>query len=67
MAAKVTMVTLKHQVLGDREFEISHAERLLAMANNGGWELPSGKYELKDGSIIVRKAKKGTDGAEKQA
>ena len=64
MAAKVTMVTLSHTVLGDREFEVSHAERLLAMKNNGGWMLPKGKYELKDGCIIIRKTKKGADGAE---
>lgn len=65
MAAKVTKVTLSHTVLGDRDFEVSHAERLLAMNDNGGWKLPEGKYELKDGSIIIRKVKKGTDGAEK--
>ena len=65
MAAKVTMVTLTHPVIGDRELGIDHAERLLAMVNNGGWELHDGKFELKDGCIIVRKTKKGTDGAEK--
>ena len=66
MAAKVTMVTLSHTVLGDRDFEVSHAERLLATNDNGGWKLPKGsKYELKDGCIIIRKVKKGTDGAEK--
>lgn len=38
MAAKVTSVRL---TAGDRTeaFEISHAERLLSMENNGGWKV----------------------------
>lgn len=31
------MVVLTHPTLGDREFEPDHAERILAMENNGGW------------------------------
>lgn len=38
MAAKVTSVRL---TAGDRTetFEISHAERLLSIENNGGWKV----------------------------
>jgi hypothetical protein len=58
--AKVTMVTLTCQSLGSREFEVSHAERLLAMPNNGGWQLPKdSEYEYEDGTIS-RRSKKGT-------
>jgi hypothetical protein len=52
--AKTTFVTLKCKALGKREFEISHAERLLNMRLNGGWELADDKYEFKDGSIDRR-------------
>ena len=58
--AKVTMVTLTCQSLGSREFEVSHAERLLAMPNNGGWQLPKdSEYVYEDGNIS-RRVKKGT-------
>lgn len=41
MRAKVSTVTLHVPALGmERAFGIPHAERLLAMRNNGGWELP---------------------------
>lgn len=60
MNAKTTMVVLTCQSLGEREFEITHAERLLGMPNNGGWVLPTdSEYEYKDGSIS-RKSTKGT-------
>lgn len=63
--AKVTMVTLTCQSLGSREFEVSHAERLLAMPNNGGWQLPKeSEYEYKDGTIS-RRVKKGTKQGQK--
>ncbi len=40
MAAKVTKVLLVCPPLDiTEEFEISHAERLLRMPNNGGWQL----------------------------
>ena len=58
--AKVTMVTLTCQSLGSREFEVNHAERLLAMPNNGGWQLPKeSEYVYEDGTIS-RRSKKGT-------
>lgn len=57
--SKVTMITLSCPSLEDRQFEVSHAERLLAMPNNGGWHLPKdSQYEYKDGSITRRNSKK---------
>lgn len=43
--------------VGDKvqTFEISHAERLLRMTNNGGWEIPEGsiyKFNAKNGTIF---------------
>lgn len=62
--AKVTIVELECPKLGKREFEITHAERLLAMPKNGGWALPKeSDYELKDG-VIIRRNKKGVKGTE---
>lgn len=46
MNAKTTTVTLEANGV-TREFEFSHAERLLIMPNNGGWHLPkNSKYEF---------------------
>ena len=59
------MITLSCPSLVDRQFEVSHAERLLAMPNNGGWHLPENSpYEFKNGSISRRNKKKdnGTQG-----
>lgn len=56
------MITLNCQSLGDRRFEVSHAERLLAMPKNGGWHLPENSpYEFKNGSI-ARRNKKESNG-----
>jgi hypothetical protein len=56
--SKSTMITLSCPSLGDRQFEVSHAERLLAMPNNGGWHLPEdSSYEYKNGSISRRNKK----------
>ena len=33
------MIILSHPILGERSFEEEHANRLLAMDNNGGWSL----------------------------
>lgn len=52
------MITLNCPSLGDRQFEVSHAERLLAMQNNGGWKLPENSpYEYTNGSICRRNKK----------
>jgi len=38
-----------------RQFEITHAERLLRWKNNGGWALPEGsKFIYEDGCIKYR-------------
>jgi hypothetical protein len=53
--AKITIITLECPALGRRDFEVSHAERLLAMPNNGGWQLPKDSpYDYQDGSISRR-------------
>lgn len=62
MNAKTTTVTL---VANDvtREFEYSHAERLLKMPNNGGWHLPdNSKFEFVDYALRRRQDKKGNNG-----
>ena len=59
--SKVTLITLSCPALGERQFEVSHAERLLAMPNNGGWQLPDGsEYEFANGTIS-RKVTKGNN------
>lgn len=53
--SKQTRITLNCPALGDRQFEVSHAERLLAMPNNGGWHLPeNSQYKYENGSISRR-------------
>ena len=59
--SKVTLITLNCPALGDREFEVSHAERLLSMPNTGGWQLPDGSDFVFENGTINRKVKKGTD------
>lgn len=56
MGSKRTTVLLENKGLGITEsFEVCHAERLLRMRNNGGWQLPSGsEYELTDNGIEHR-------------
>ena len=53
MAAKITTVKLvvpQHDM--EQEFEASHAERLLGMKNNGGWQLPAdSKFVFEDGNL----------------
>lgn len=62
MNAKTTTVTL---VANDvtREFELSHAERLLRMPKNGGWHLPdNSKFEFVDYALRRCKNQKGNSG-----
>lgn len=62
MNAKTTTVTLVANGV-TRQFEISHAERLLRMPNNGGWELPANSnYEFIDNGIRRRGNKKKDNG-----
>lgn len=44
------------------EFEIEHAERLLRLPNNGGWELPKdSKYQFSVDDGITTKRDKNKD------
>ena len=66
MNGKSTSVTLKCDALGEREFSVEHAERLLNLKPNGGWELPNNsEFEFVNGTINKRN-KKGAQGAEKK-
>ena len=58
MNAKTTTVTLVANGV-TREFEISHAERLLNMPNNGGWQLPeNSKFEFVNNGLQRRQDKR---------
>ena len=69
MKAKVQLVELENKNLKTTEqFEINHAERLLRMPNNGGWQLPEDsayKFDFNNG-IGVRQDKKGNNGAKEK-
>lgn len=68
MAAKVTKVKLICPPHGlTDEFEIKHAERLLRMPNNGGWQLPkdSDFKFTNDNGIEYKRNKKADNGVEK--
>lgn len=68
MGAKITKVRLvcpTHNLTDD--FTIEHANRLLRMRNNGGWQLPKDsnfKFSNEHG-IECRTNKKTNNGAEK--
>lgn len=50
-----------------QDFEISHAERLLRMPNNGGWKLPEdSQFKFDENGIGVRKNKRRDIETEKQ-
>lgn len=57
--AKKTMVVLRHPKLGACKYEITHAERLLRMPNNGGWELADPNYKYDKENEIIERADKG--------
>ena len=60
--AKKTTVTLMANDV-TREFEISHAERLLRMPKNGGWHLPeNSKFEFVNNGLRCRQDKKDNRG-----
>jgi hypothetical protein len=65
MATKVTKVALECPTLNvTEEYEISHAERLLRMPNNGGWRLPEkSTFEFIDNGIRRKGNKKTDNGA----
>lgn len=57
MSGRIKSITLQ---VGDRlqDFEISHAERILRMPNNGGWRLPEdSNYQLDEHGINIRRNK----------
>lgn len=60
--AKFTEVELENTAANSRQtFEINHAERLLRMPNNGGWQLPEDSpyyFDTKNG-IGYKQTKKG--------
>lgn len=69
MAAKVTKVKLVCPPHGlTDEFEIKHAERLLRMPNNGGWQLPEKTpFEFsKENGIRYKTHKKANNGTEEK-
>ena len=47
-----------------REFDVSHAERLLRMQKNGGWQLPeNSKFEFsKENGLRYKRNKKADKG-----
>lgn len=61
--AKKTMVMLTNDALGvSKEYEVSHAERILRMPNNGGWHLPeNSNYQFDKEYGIRPKRDKGRD------
>ena len=62
MNAKTTTVTLEAGVIV-QDFEITHAERLLRMPNNGGWHLPdNSQWELTENGLQRRGDKKEDSG-----
>lgn len=62
MNAKTTTVTLVANGVA-RDFELSHAERLLKMPNNGGWQLPEkSNFEFVNNGLQRRRnQKKGSE------
>lgn len=61
--AKLTEVELENTAANSRQtFEINHAERLLRMPNNGGWQLPKDSpyyFDFNNG-IGYKQDKKGS-------
>ena len=67
--AKFTEVELENTAANSRQtFEINHAERLLRMPNNGGWQLPEKTpFEFsKENGIRYKTHKKGNNGTEEK-
>lgn len=70
MKGKKQMVDLFNPGLKITEpYEINHAERILRMPNNGGWQLPEDSehtFDFNDG-IGNRENKPGVSGAKEEA
>lgn len=66
MNAKTTKVALQCDALGvTQDFEITHAERLLKMQNNGGWVLPKNSDYIFENGTINKRNKKADNRAKK--
>lgn len=64
MLKKQNKVTLKASGV-ESEFDLEHAERILRMQNNGGWELPNNsKFQFSLENGITRKVQKSSKGTE---
>lgn len=58
---RVTLVVPQHNMT--KSFEVSHAERLLMMNNNGGWALPENSkytFDSKNG-IRIKSTKRESE------
>lgn len=53
---RITLVTINGGA--EREFDLDHAERILAIPNSG-WKLVDEDFEYVDGTINRRNTKKG--------
>lgn len=54
MARKAKTIRLE-AATQSRDFDMAHAERLLRMANNGGWRIAESEpYEFKNGEIVKK-------------
>lgn len=58
--SKETKVKLKTKGMKEpQEFGLEHAERILNMSNNGGWELADSNFIHEQDGNIKRKSKGG--------
>lgn len=67
LAKEETKVMLRCDALGveSQAFSCSHAERLLSMPDNGGWELDDNKFQFTiEHGLERRKNKKGAGKSE---
>lgn len=62
---RIVLVVPRHNL--KQEFEITHAERLLRLKNNGGWQLPADSKFTFDGNGIKLKSNKKRDSRTAQA
>ena len=56
--SKPTKIKLIHKGIKEPvEFKVEHAEKILNMNNNGGWEIADSKFILDENGNIKRKPK----------
>ncbi|AFM54788.1 hypothetical protein B620_gp10 [Croceibacter phage P2559S] len=66
--SKGVQLTNSNSRVSDITLEISHAERLLKMPQNGGWKLPENSpYKLTADGLIKKSNKRNTEKPRKQA